>query len=235
MLGIDSKVVMPCCAPSSKVAATADYSAEVILHGNSFNDTISKAQELIEAENRIFIPPYDDVKVIAGQGTIGLEILEDLYDVDNVIVPIGGGGLISGIAIALKSINPTINIIGVQAVNVHGMAKSFHEGQFLSHRTTGTIADGCDVATPGKLTYEIVKELVTDIVVVTEEEIKRGMIDLIQRNKIVTEGAGALASAAILSGKLKGYIENKKTVSLISGGNIDLSRISEITGLNHVH
>lgn len=115
------------------------------------------------------------------------------------------------------------------------MAKSFHEGQFLSHRTTGTIADGCDVATPGKLTYEIVKELVTDIVVVTEEEIKRGMIDLIQRNKIVTEGAGALASAAILSGKLKGYIENKKTVSLISGGNIDLSRISEITGLNHVH
>ncbi|AMO80290.1 MAG: bifunctional threonine ammonia-lyase/L-serine ammonia-lyase TdcB [Hafnia sp.] len=235
MLGIDSKVVMPCTAPSSKVAATADYSAEVILHGNSFNDTISKAHELIELENRIFIPPYDDAKVIAGQGTIGLEILEDLYDVDNVIVPIGGGGLISGIAIALKSINPTINIIGVQAVNVHGMAKSFHEGQFLSHRTTGTIADGCDVATPGKLTYEIVKELVTDIVVVTEEEIKRGMIDLIQRNKIVTEGAGALASAAILSGKLKGYIENKKTVSLISGGNIDLSRISEITGLNHVH
>ncbi len=122
MLGIDGKVVMPMGAPKSKVAATRDYSAEVVLHGENFNDTIAKVSEIVEMEGRIFIPPYDDAKVIAGQGTIGLEILEDLYDVDNVIVPIGGGGLIAGIATAIKSINPTINIIGVQSENVHGMA-----------------------------------------------------------------------------------------------------------------
>ncbi|EDL8357198.1 hypothetical protein CUU13_06535 [Salmonella enterica subsp. enterica serovar Typhimurium] len=122
MLGIDGKVVMPKGAPKSKVAATCDYSAEVVLHGDNFNDTIAKVSEIVETEGRIFIPPYDDPKVIAGQGTIGLEIMEDLYDVDNVIVPIGGGGLIAGIAIAIKSINPTIKVIGVQAENVHGMA-----------------------------------------------------------------------------------------------------------------
>ncbi|ENE9977865.1 pyridoxal-phosphate dependent enzyme, partial [Salmonella enterica subsp. enterica serovar Braenderup] len=115
MLGIDGKVVMPKGAPKSKVAATCDYSAEVVLHGDNFNDTIAKVSEIVETEGRIFIPPYDDPKVIAGQGTIGLEIMEDLYDVDNVIVPIGGGGLIAGIAIAIKSINPTIKVIGVQA------------------------------------------------------------------------------------------------------------------------
>ena len=118
MLGIDGKVVMPMGAPR-------DYSAEVIMHGDNFNDTIAKVSEIVEMEGRIFIPPYDDALVIAGQGTIGLEILEDLYDVDNVIVPIGGGGLIAGIATAIKSINPTINIIGVQSENFHGMAASY--------------------------------------------------------------------------------------------------------------
>ncbi|MDU1731351.1 MAG: threonine/serine dehydratase [Citrobacter freundii] len=209
MLGIDGKVVMPKGAPKSKVAATCDYSAEVVLHGDNFNDP----------------------KVIAGQGTIGLEILEDLYDVDNVIVPIGGGGLIAGIAVAIKSINPTIKIIGVQSENVHGMAASFHAGEITTHRTTGTLADGCDVSRPGTLTYEIVRELVDDIVLVSEDEIRNSMVALIQRNKVVTEGAGALACAALLSGKLDSYIQNRKTVSIISGGNIDLSRVSQITGL----
>ena len=206
MLGIDGKVVMPKGAPKSKVAATCDYSAEVVLHGDNFNDTIAKVSEIVEMEGRIFIPPYDDPKVIAGQGTIGLEIMEDLYDVDNVIVPIGGGGLIAGIAVAIKSINPTIRVIGVQSENVHGMAAS------------------------GNLTYEIVRELVDDIVLVSEDEIRNSMIALIQRNKVVTEGAGALACAALLSGKLDQYIQNRKTVSIISGGNIDLSRVSQITG-----
>ncbi|MDU5731418.1 MAG: bifunctional threonine ammonia-lyase/L-serine ammonia-lyase TdcB [Citrobacter freundii] len=231
MLGIDGKVVMPKGAPKSKVAATCDYSAEVVLHGDNFNDTIAKVSEIVETEGRIFIPPYDDPKVIAGQGTIGLEILEDLYDVDNVIVPIGGGGLIAGIAVAIKSINPTIKIIGVQSENVHGMAASFHAGEITTHRTTGTLADGCDVSRPGTLTYEIVRELVDDIVLVSEDEIRNSMVALIQRNKVVTEGAGALACAALLSGKLDSYIQNRKTVSIISGGNIDLSRVSQITGL----
>lgn len=155
--------------------------------------------------------------------------MEDLYDVDNVIVPIGGGGLIAGIAVAIKS-NPTIRVIGVQSENVHGMAASFHSGEITTHRTTGTTADGCDVSRPGNLTYEIVRELVDDIVLVSEDEIRNSMIALIQRNKVVTEGAGALACAALLSGKLDQYIQNRKTVSIISGGNIDLSRVSQITG-----
>ena len=218
------------CSAKSKVAATCDYSAEVVLHGDNFNDTIAKVSEIVEMEGRIFIPPYDDPKVIAGQGTIGLEIMEDLYDVDNVIVPIGGGGLIAGIAVAIKTINPTIRVIGVQSENVHGMAASFHSGEITTHRTTGTLADGCDVSRPGNLTYEIVRELVDDIVLVSEDEIRNSMIALIQRNKVVTEGAGALACAALLSGKLDQYIQNRKTVSIISGGNIDLSRVSQITG-----
>lgn len=157
--------------------------------------------------------------------------MEDLYDVDNVIVPIGGGGLIAGIAVAIKSINPTIRIIGVQSENVHGMAASYYAGAITSHRTTGTLADGCDVSRPGNLTYEIVRELVDDIVLVSEDEIRNSMIALIQRNKVITEGAGALACAALLSGKLDSYIQNRKTVSIISGGNINLSRVSQITGL----
>ncbi|TNV20918.1 bifunctional threonine ammonia-lyase/L-serine ammonia-lyase TdcB [Buttiauxella sp. B2] len=230
ILGINGKVVMPNGAPKSKVAATTDYSAQVVMHGDNFNDTIAKVSEIVEMEGRIFIPPYDDEKVIAGQGTIGLEILEDLYDVDNVIVPIGGGGLIAGIALAIKSINPTINIIGVQAENVHGMASSFYKGELMAHRTTGTLADGCDVSRPGRLTFEIVKKLVTEIVLVSEDDIRNSMVALIQRNKVVTEGAGALATAALLSGKLDHYIKGRKTVSIISGGNIDLSRVSQITG-----
>lgn len=230
ILGIDGLVVMPKGAPKSKVAATMDYSAQVILHGDNFNDTIAKVSEIVEMEGRIFIPPYDDEKVIAGQGTIGLEILEDLYDVDNVIVPIGGGGLIAGIALAIKSINPTINIIGVQAENVHGMAASFHKGELTSHRVAATLADGCDVSRPGKITFDIIRDLVTDIILVSEEEIRNSMVALIQRNKVVTEGAGALATAALLSGKLDSYIKGRKTVSIISGGNIDLSRVSQITG-----
>lgn len=230
MLGINGKIVMPSHAPQSKVAATKEYGAEVVLYGENFNDTQAKVQEIIQKEGRIFIPPYDDLHVIAGQGTIGLEILEDLWDVDNVIVPVGGGGLIAGIAVALKSFNPNINIFGVQSENVHGMAASFQAGKIVSHRNSSTIADGCDVATPGELTFAIVKELVTDMLIVTEKEIQESMVALIQRNKIVTEGAGALATAALLSGKLASYIEGKKTVTVISGGNIDLPKISEVIG-----
>ncbi len=127
--------------------------------------------------------------MIAGQGTIGLEIIEDLYDVDNIIVPIGGGGLIAGVAMAIKSINPTIKVIGVQSENVHGMAASFYAGTMTNHRTSSTLADGCDVARPGSLTFEIVKQLVDDIVLVTEDDIRHSMVDLIQRNKVITEGA----------------------------------------------
>ncbi len=177
-----------------------------------------------------FIPPYDDQQVIAGQGTIGLEILEDLYDVDNVIVPIGGGSLIAGIAIAIKSINPTIRIIGVQSEECSRHGRLLVCREITSHRHAGTLADGCDVARPGKLTYEIARQLVDEIVLVSEDDIRQSMVALIQRNKVITEGAGALACAALLSGKLDSYIQNRKTVSPDFRGNIDLSRVSQITG-----
>lgn len=230
MLGINAKIVMPTTAPLAKINATREYGAQVILYGDKFNDTMQKVEAIVAEEARIFIHPFNDTKVIAGQGTIGLEILEDLWNVDNVIIPIGGGGLIAGIAVALKSFNPNINIFGVQSENVHGMYTSFKHDQVTSHRLTSTIADGCDVATPGILPYEIVKHWVTDIILVSEEEIRNSMATLIQRNKVVTEGAGALATAALLSGKLDGYIQGKKTVNIISGGNIDLSRMSEVIG-----
>ena len=228
--GIKSIVCMPDGAPIMKVENTKNLGAEVCLVPGTYDDAHDKAVELQEETGMTFIHPYDDEQVIAGQGTIGLEILEDLYDVDNVIVPIGGGGLIAGIATAIKSINPTINIIGVQSENVHGMAASWQAGEITNHRVTGTLADGCDVSRPGKLTFEIVRELVDDIVLVSEDDIRNSMIALIQRNKVVTEGAGALACAALLSGKLDHYIQGRKTVCIISGGNIDLSRVSQITG-----
>ena len=163
-------------------------------------------------------------------GTIGLEILEDLYDVDNVIVPIGGGGLIAGIATAIKSINPTINIIGVQSENVHGMAASAGRRNNQPSRYRH-ISRRLRRVSSGKLTFEIVRELVDDIVLVSEDDIRNSMIALIQRNKVVTEGAGALACAALLSGKLDHYIQGRKTVCIISGGNIDLSVFPKLPAL----
>lgn len=228
MLGINAKIVMPTTAPKAKIAATTEYGAEVILFGENFNETMQKVDEIIAQEQRIFIHPFDDVQVIAGQGTIGLEIFEDLVDVDNVIVPIGGGGLIAGIALALKSLNPHIRILGVQAENVHGMYTSFKARRRLSYRRSATVADGCDVDLPGELNYAIVRDYVDDIVLVSDAEIKQSMGTLIQRNKIVTEGAGALATAALLSGKVDAFIKGKKTVNIISGGNIDLLKISQI-------
>ena len=228
--GIRSIVCMPDGAPLMKVENTKNLGAEVCLVPGTYDEAHDKAVQLQKEYDMTFIHPYDDEQVIAGQGTIGLEILEDLYDVDNVIVPIGGGGLIAGIATAIKSINPTINIIGVQSENVHGMAASYQAGEIMSHRVTGTLADGCDVSRPGNLPFEIVRELVDDIVLVSEDDIRNSMIALIQRNKVVTEGAGALACAALLSGKLDHYIQGRKTVCIISGGNIDLSRVSQITG-----
>lgn len=229
MLGINTKIVMPETAPKAKIDATKGYGAEVVLYGQNFNETMQKAQEIVKEEGRVFVHPYDDEKVIAGQGTIGLEILEDLWDVDNIVVPIGGGGLIAGIAVALKSFNPNIHIFGVQADNVHGMAASLVADKVISHRDNSTIADGCDVATPGELTFKITKNLVTEVVTVSEEEIKKSMIALVQRNKIISEGAGALSTAAILSGKIgPEYIEGKKTVVVISGGNIDLTKLASI-------
>ncbi|MED3485386.1 pyridoxal-phosphate dependent enzyme, partial [Bacillus toyonensis] len=200
----------------------------VILYGDTFDDAKAKCEEIIKETGETYLHPYDDVEVMAGQGTIGLDILDDMWDVDTVIVPIGGGGIISGIAVALKSFNPSINIIGVQADNVHGMKASYDAGKIVEHYEEPTIADGCAVKIPGNLTFEIVKDLVDDIVTVSEEELEVAMKDLLQRGKAAVEGAGALATAALLAGKVDKYVQGKKVVAVISGGNVDLKRISSV-------
>ncbi|PGV72627.1 bifunctional threonine ammonia-lyase/L-serine ammonia-lyase TdcB [Bacillus thuringiensis] len=228
LLKIKSKIVMPTSAPQAKVDATRGYGSEVILYGDTFDDAKAKCEEIIKETGETYLHPYDDVEVMAGQGTIGLDILDDMWDVDTVIVPIGGGGIISGIAVALKSFNPSINIIGVQAENVHGMKASYDAGEIVSHYKAPTIADGCAVKIPGNLTFEIVKNLVDEIVTVSEEELEVAMKDLLQRGKAVVEGAGALATAALLAGKVDKYVQCKKVVAVISGGNVDLKRISSV-------
>lgn len=228
LLGIKSKIVMPTSAPKAKVEATRGYGSEVILYGDTFDDAKEKCEEIIKETGETYLHPYDDVQVMAGQGTIGLDILDDMWDVDTVIVPIGGGGIISGIAVALKTFNPSINIIGVQADNVHGMKASYDKGEIVEHFEAPTIADGCAVKIPGTLTFEIVEELVDDIVTVSEDELEVAMKDLLQRGKAVVEGAGALATAALLAGKVDSYIKGKKVVAIISGGNVDLTRISSV-------
>ncbi|WP_088012743.1 bifunctional threonine ammonia-lyase/L-serine ammonia-lyase TdcB [Gottfriedia acidiceleris] len=228
LLHIKSKIIMPSSAPKAKVEATEGYGSKIILHGETFDDAKDYCAKVRDETGETFIHPYDDIYIMAGQGTIGIEILDDLWDVDTVIVPIGGGGLISGIAVALKSFNPSIDIVGVQAENVHGMKASIDAGEIVSNYTASTIADGCSVKVPGKLTFDIVKELISEIILLSEDEIEVAMKDLLQRGKAVVEGSGALATAAILSKKASKYIKDKKVVAIISGGNVDLERISSV-------
>ncbi|MDR0297259.1 MAG: bifunctional threonine ammonia-lyase/L-serine ammonia-lyase TdcB [Streptococcaceae bacterium] len=228
LLGIRSIIVMPKGAPQAKVDATRGYGAEVMLEGAQFDDSKAFCEQYAKEHNITYIPPYDDVEVMAGQGTIALEIIEALEDVDVILVPVGGGGLISGVAVAAKTINPEIKIIGVQAENCHGMTASYRAGKKMRHDEAPTIADGCHVAYPGDLTFDVVSALVDDMILVSESEIELAMKDLIQRTKIIAEGAGALASAAILSGKADAYVTGKKAVAIVSGGNVDLGRVEDV-------
>ncbi len=229
LLGIKATVIMPEEAPIAKQEATRGYGAEVILKGETFNDSRLYMEQLAKETGKTIVHPYDDNEVMAGQGTIGLEILDSIWNVNTVIVPVGGGGLISGIATALKSFNPSIHVIGVQAENVHGMAESVKQGKITSQFTAHTIADGTEVAIPGEKTYEVADKLVDEFILVTEDEISNAMRHLMQRAKIITEGAGALPTAAILSGKIDPkWLKDKTTVALVSGGNVDLTRVSHI-------
>ncbi|MGV0169040.1 bifunctional threonine ammonia-lyase/L-serine ammonia-lyase TdcB [Furfurilactobacillus sp. WILCCON 0119] len=229
LLGVDTTVVMPDEAPQMKRDATAGYGASVDMHGATFDDAHAWMHERAEKEGKTIVDPFNDKYVVAGQGTIGLEILDDLWDVDTVVVPVGGGGLIAGVATALKSFNPSIHIVGVQSENVHGMEASVEAGHIVSHHTDFTLADGTDVATPGDVTFPIVQNLVDEIVLVSEEEIATAMKDLLQRTKVVAEGAGALPTAALEAHKIDDkWLKDKKVVALVSGGNVDLARVSNI-------
>jgi len=200
--GIKATICMPANAPVSKVAATKSYGAEVILNGTVYDDAYAKAIEIQAQTGATFLHPFDDKYVIAGQGTIGLEIYEQLNgNVDTVIVPIGGGGIIAGIATALKEMNPAIKVIGVQTCNIPSMKKSYENGKITSAFNDITIADGIAVKTPGSLTFDIISKLVDDVITVTEEEIAEAILFMMENQKLVSEGAGAVSTAALLSEK----------------------------------
>lgn len=224
--GIKSTIVMPKHAPLSKIAATKSYGAEVVLYGEVYDEAYEKARQIQKQSGAVFVHPFDDREIIAGQGTIGIEILEDIPDADIIVVPIGGGGLISGIAIAAKHIKPEVKIIGVQTKNLPSMARSLSQNHITTVEGPATIADGIAVKTPGELTFKIVKKFVDDIVTVDEDEIANAILLLLERAKVVSEGAGAASVAAILN-RLD-IVRNKKIVALISGGNIDVNMLSRI-------
>ena len=230
MTGIKATIVMPATAPLAKVTATKGYGAEVVLNGLVYDDAYAKAVELQKETGATFLHPFDDKYVIAGQGTIGLEILEQLDGkVDTILCPIGGGGIIAGIATAAKGINPNIKIVGVQTANIPSMHESIKNGEVTTAFKATTIADGIAVKTPGNVTFEIIKELVDEIVVVEEDEIAQGMLFLMENQKVVSEGSGAVSTAALLSKK---YVpkQGENVVCVISGGNVDVNTLYRVIG-----
>lgn len=225
-LGIKSTIVMPQTAPQAKVQATKAYGANIIQYGEVYDESYSKALEVQKEMGATFIHPFNDEDVIAGQGTIALEILEDLPETDAIVVPIGGGGLIAGIALAAKAIKPDIKIIGVQPSIIASSKASLEEGKIVTLPGVKSLADGISVKTPGDITFEYIKNYVDDIVTVSEDEIAYGIFCLMERSKLVAEGAGAAAISAILNDKIQ--IDAKNVVCLVSGGNIDIAVVSKI-------
>lgn len=226
MLGIPCTIVMPKGAPLSKVLATRQYGAEVILEGNVFDEALAFAIELNEKRGATFIHAFDDEAVITGQGTVGLEILDQLPEVEAVICPVGGGGLIAGVAMAVKEKNPNIAVYGVQTMACPSMKQSLMEQKPVAIKSAPTMADGIAVQKPGASNFEIVKKYVDDIVCVDEMEIARTMLMLLERNKLLVEGSGASSLAALLYKKIN--ITNKKVAAVLSGGNVNVHFISRI-------
>ena len=224
-LGIKSVICMPEGAPILKVEATRGYGAEVVLVPGIYDDAAREAERLSREEGYTFAHPFNDPYVIAGQGTIGLEILEQVPDVEQIIVPIGGGGLISGIATAVKSMRPNVKVIGVQAATVPSMFVSFRSGMITTVKDGPTIADGIHVLTPGDLTFRLVQQYVDDIVTVSEDEIAAAIVALLEGRKTLAEGAGATTVAAYLFDKVDTSL---KTAVVVSGGNVDITTLSRI-------
>ena len=226
MLNIPCTIVMPKGAPLSKIQATKNYGAEIVLEGDVFDDALAHAMELSEKQGFTLVHTFDDDEIIAGQGTVGLEILEQLPDVEAIICPVGGGGLIAGIAVAVKEKNPNVAIYGVEASACPSMAQSLLEKKPITVPSGPTVADGIAVKKPGVRNLEIVEKYVDDLVTVDELEMIRTMFLLLERNKLLVEGSGASSLAALLYEKLN--IKGKKVVALLSGGNVDVNFISRI-------
>ncbi len=225
-LGIRSVICMPAGAPMSKVEATKAYGAEVVLVPGVYDDAAREAERLTREHGYTFAHPFDDPDVIAGQGTIGLEILEQLPEVEQVVVPIGGGGLISGIGMAVKTLKPSCRVVGVQAAGAASMYTSQRQGRCVELSSVSTIADGIAVKKPGALTFELCSRYVDEIVTVNEDEIASAMLQLIEGQKTVAEGAGATPVAAVMFGRVD--TTHRKTVCVVSGGNVDVTTLSRV-------
>ena len=224
--GAKSLICLPDNAPISKIEATKKYGADVCLVPGVYDDAYNRALELRDEEGYTFVHPFNDEDVIAGQGTIGLEILEQVPDLDAVIVPVGGGGLISGVAYAIKQLNPNVKVYGVQAAGAPSMVNSVKEGKVKRLASVTTIADGIAVKEPGDLTYELVSQYVDDLVTVTDDEVAAAILALIEQQKLCAEGAGAVSVAAAMFNKVP--VAGKKVVCLVSGGNIDVTILSRV-------
>ena len=225
-MGIKSLICLPEGAPISKVEATKKLGAEVCLVPGVYDDAYQKALQLRDEYGYTFIHPFDDENVIAGQGTVGLELLDQLPDVEAVVVPVGGGGLISGVAYAIKSLNPQVKVYGVQASGAASMVHSLHDHKQEKLAKVSTIADGIAVKEPGSLTFDACSRYVDDIVTVSEDEICAAILHLIESEKMVAEGAGAASVAAVMFNKVP--VKGKKTICVVSGGNIDVTILSRV-------
>jgi threonine dehydratase len=224
--GISAEICMPLTTPITKVAATRGYGAEVVLVGANYDETCQEAMRRCQERNLTFIHPFDDEAVIAGQGTIGLEMLEVANDLDAVVIPVGGGGLIAGVACAVKETNPKIKVIGVQTSKLPSMKAALEKHKLVTLPANKTIADGIAVRRAGEITFPLAEKYVDDIVTVDDEEIANAILVLLEKEKTLTEGAGAVAAAAVLNKKVP--LHGKKLGVLISGGNIDVTLLSRI-------
>ncbi len=224
--GIRSLICLPDTAPISKVEATKGFGAEVCLVEGCYDDAYQKALELRDSEGYTFVHPFDDENVIAGQGTIALEILKDLEGIDAIVVPVGGGGLISGIAYTVKQIRPSIKVYGVQVTGAPSMYNSVRDGGISALSAVSTIADGIAVKKPGENTYALVKTYVDEIALVTDDEVSSAILALIEKQKMIAEGAGAAAVAAVMFDKFD--LKGKRVVAVVSGGNIDVTSLSRV-------
>ncbi len=233
-LGIRATIIMPKIAPLAKIEATKSYGVEVILYGDNFDEAYNFAKQLQIEQSKTFIEPYDDYLVMAGQGTIGLEILEELDEIDYIFVPIGGGGLASGLSCLIKSLKPTTKIVGVQACKASSMFESINHNKIIATKKSDTIADGIAVKKVGDLTFSECQKYLDEIVLVNEKEINHAILFALEKLNLTVEGAGSVGLAAILANKID-IKKDQKVVNIISGGNIDITLISTLidTGLRN--
>jgi threonine dehydratase len=225
-LGVTATIVMPETTPIMKVANTRAHGARVVLHGANYDEAYAEARRLEQTEERVFVHPFDDLLVIAGQGTVGLELLEQVPDLEAVLVPVGGGGLVSGVAVAVKEQRPEVKVIGVETEVLPSMIAALEEGKPVTLEPATTIADGIAVKRAGDLTLEHVKRFVDGVVTVSEEEIARAILHLLEKEKTVVEGAGAVGVAALLDHKVR--LEGRRVAVVVSGGNIDVNLVARI-------